>query len=344
MWTPIIATSGKPVYQLIADAMEVDIAANRLKPGEQLPTHRELARHLNLTVRTVTRAYSEAERRGLTAGQIGRGTFVRQDALAARRESGTIERRIIDLSSSTPPISAAASFIADTMRDLAEHGDLQTLLSYPPSVGTLRHRAVGAAWLSRRDWNVAPEQIVICVGAQHALMAALATVAPPASVVLTEALNYPGIRRAADALRLDLRGVPIDEEGMQPDALDSMIQAMKPAAIVVTPTAHNPTSVTMSESRRLSIARTISAHDIPLIEDDLAACLSAEIFRCFASSWRDAPSISAAHRSVSRRVCGSHTSQRRLGTSRSSHRQFMPLSFPRHPSWRRSQRSGSRTE
>jgi DNA-binding transcriptional regulator YhcF (GntR family) len=73
MWTSTLAALDKPVFELIADAMEADIAARRLKPGDQLPTHRALARQLKLTVRTVTRAYCEAGRRGLTEGQIGRG-------------------------------------------------------------------------------------------------------------------------------------------------------------------------------------------------------------------------------------------------------------------------------
>ena len=49
----------------------------------RLPTHRDLAYRLGVTVGTISRAYSEAERRGLIGGEVGRGTFVRQPVPAS---------------------------------------------------------------------------------------------------------------------------------------------------------------------------------------------------------------------------------------------------------------------
>ena len=54
-----------PIYQAIADAIGREIEAGRLKPGSRLPTQRVLARQLGVTLTTVTRAYVEAQRRGL---------------------------------------------------------------------------------------------------------------------------------------------------------------------------------------------------------------------------------------------------------------------------------------
>jgi len=67
---------GRPRYRAIAEALATDIAEGRLVPGTRLPTHRDLAEALGVTVGTVTRAYAEAERRGLIAATVGRGTFV----------------------------------------------------------------------------------------------------------------------------------------------------------------------------------------------------------------------------------------------------------------------------
>src|SRR5262245_26634403 len=78
MWKPILAKGGAPKYLAIADAIARDVDAGVLEPGVQLPTHRELAKRLGVTVGTVTRAYDEASRRGLTSGEVGRGTFVRR--------------------------------------------------------------------------------------------------------------------------------------------------------------------------------------------------------------------------------------------------------------------------
>ena len=76
-WTPELAKFSGPRYAAIANALAADVSAGRLKPGDRLPPHRELAWRLKVTVGTVTRAYTEAERRGLIAGEVGRGTFVR---------------------------------------------------------------------------------------------------------------------------------------------------------------------------------------------------------------------------------------------------------------------------
>src|SRR5689334_12218580 len=76
-WLPDLTQLRGPRYRAIADALAADIATGKLATGSRLPTHRDLAYKLHVTVGTVSRAYAEAERRGLIGGEIGRGTFVR---------------------------------------------------------------------------------------------------------------------------------------------------------------------------------------------------------------------------------------------------------------------------
>ena len=64
-WLPQLDDTSGPRYLAIADALARDITAGHLKAGDRLPTHRDLAWHLGVTVGTVSRAYAEAERRGL---------------------------------------------------------------------------------------------------------------------------------------------------------------------------------------------------------------------------------------------------------------------------------------
>ena len=67
---------GNPLYLALAGAIAADVQTGRLKAGDRLPPHRDLADALGVTVTTVTRGYDEAERRGLIRGEVGRGTFV----------------------------------------------------------------------------------------------------------------------------------------------------------------------------------------------------------------------------------------------------------------------------
>ena len=68
--------SGVPFHRQIVDQIRYGIASDRLLPGEQLPTVRELAVHLQINPNTVRKAYSELEILGILDTQQGTGTFV----------------------------------------------------------------------------------------------------------------------------------------------------------------------------------------------------------------------------------------------------------------------------
>jgi len=68
--------SGVPFYRQIVDQIRYGIASERLLPGEQLPTVRDLAVRLEINPNTVRKAYSELEILGVLDTQQGTGTFV----------------------------------------------------------------------------------------------------------------------------------------------------------------------------------------------------------------------------------------------------------------------------
>ena len=70
MWNLKIIDTNKSLYIALADALERDIRTGVLQPGDRLPSHRELARSVGVTVTTVTRAYAEAERRNLITAMM----------------------------------------------------------------------------------------------------------------------------------------------------------------------------------------------------------------------------------------------------------------------------------
>ncbi len=85
---------GRPIYRQIVEQAKGAIAAGRLRPGDQLPTHRELARELVIAPLTVKKAYDLLQSEGWIEMSQGRGTFVRQRSgspaagSAAREELG----------------------------------------------------------------------------------------------------------------------------------------------------------------------------------------------------------------------------------------------------------------
>src|ERR1051325_5923848 len=76
-WRPALQPrKGVTKHKQITDQIIADIDAHILLPLSRMPTHRELARRLGVSVQTVSISYKEAERRGYLRGEIGRGTFV----------------------------------------------------------------------------------------------------------------------------------------------------------------------------------------------------------------------------------------------------------------------------
>src|ERR1043166_8389382 len=76
-----------PIYAQVERSLRAAIAAGRLKPGDQLPTVRELAVELKVNANTIARVYSELERNGVFETRRGVGTFVRAGRAEARPAS-----------------------------------------------------------------------------------------------------------------------------------------------------------------------------------------------------------------------------------------------------------------
>ncbi|WP_031225459.1 GntR family transcriptional regulator, partial [Streptomyces roseochromogenus] len=67
-------------YQSVADAVAEEITSGVLRPGDRLPPQRAFAKRHGIANSTALRVYRELARRGLTVGEVGRGTFVRAAA------------------------------------------------------------------------------------------------------------------------------------------------------------------------------------------------------------------------------------------------------------------------
>jgi GntR family transcriptional regulator len=111
-----------PIYAQLERGLRAAIAAGRLKPGDQLPTVRQLAVELSVNANTVARVYSDLERSGVLETRRGVGSFVRATAEEARprREH---ERRLRALATRMLADAAAAGFTREELIEaLTGHG------------------------------------------------------------------------------------------------------------------------------------------------------------------------------------------------------------------------------
>ena len=77
--TIVLSQTGGPLYQQIVDQIKQKIAVEEWKAGDEIPSIRQLAVDLRVSVITVKRAYLELEREGLIVTQHGKGSFVASD-------------------------------------------------------------------------------------------------------------------------------------------------------------------------------------------------------------------------------------------------------------------------
>lgn len=266
-----------PLYLRIVDALAADIERGRLRRGQVLPTHRTLAKALGVDLTTVTRAYARARERGLTQARVGRGTFVAESVGELRLPP--LAQTEIDLSMNLPPQPAEADLegrIARGIAALSREVGLPRYLTYRPSGGSEEERSAAAAWMRARLPGISAERLVISGGTQAALAALLGALTKPGDVVLTEELTYPGMRAAASLFGVALVGVAMDKEGVLPDAFAAACRRHKPRLAYLTPAIHNPTTASMTPSRRRQVAAVIAKANIPLVEDDAYGRLDRE--------------------------------------------------------------------
>ena len=266
-WVPTLVDRQGALYQRIVEALAADIANGRLHRGQQLPTHRALARTLGVDLTTVTRAYTEARRSGLVEGRVGQGTFVAE----TMQQHAAGPPLTFDLSMNLPPQPMEADLEGRLTRGLAAiHREVgfSAHLNYREPAGSEVERDVAAKWMRSRIAGAHGDRVVICPGTQNALFNLLITLTSPGDVILTETLTYPGIKAAAAFIGVRLIGVAIDATGVLPDALDAACRQHAPKAAYLIPTIHNPTTATMPLSRRKEIAKILRTHNVLLLEDD----------------------------------------------------------------------------
>ena len=263
-WSPQIADGPEPLYERLLAVMARDISSGVLPAGERLPPQRELAHAAKLGLGTVTRAYAEAERRGMISAQVGRGSFV------AQRVSPVADQ-MINLARNLPPLAPAEARIAEAVARLHRRSDLAAAVTYAPRAGAERHRAAMAAWLAYACGleGLSADRVTLCCGAQQGMALALGAACRPGDTVLCEEATFYGLKPLAEAAGYTLLGVAMDGEGLIPEALEAAVRSSGAKAVYVLPTLQNPTARIMGLKRRETIAAIARRLQLWIVEDDV---------------------------------------------------------------------------
>lgn len=272
---------------------ELRAVATAGKPGDRLPSVRDLmARHrvAPATVQTVIRAVS-AE--GLVTVRPGRGSFVAE-------QPGT--DRVPDLSWQAVALGAgrpgeeAMSALLSVPRPEAiplSVGYFDAALQPVSALGSAMARAARrpTAWArcpvegrhDLREWFVheaggrmRAADMTVCSGGQPALATAFRGLGNPGETLLVEAPTYLGAIAAGRDAGLRVVGVPADADGVRPDLLAAAFERTGARLFYCQPLHANPHGGTLSADRRREVLQIVAAAGAFLIEDDWSRGLTVE--------------------------------------------------------------------
>ncbi|MEU8198825.1 PLP-dependent aminotransferase family protein [Microbispora amethystogenes] len=264
-------------YRKLADEVAADIAAGRLRPGDRLPPQRDFARRRGIAGSTAARVYAELTRRGLTVGEVGRGTFVR----ASARRAGTVLAEPgatrIDLELNHPLLPEQARLLGDGIRRLLRPDLLEASLRPVGAAGTADAREVVADLLAHAGRRPDPARVLFAGNGRQAIAAAVAALVPPGARLGVEELTYPVLKTMATRLGVTLVPLATDGAGLVPGAVEAAARRAPLKAVYVQPTLHNPLSVTMPVERRAELADVLARLDLPAVEDGVWSFLRPEL-------------------------------------------------------------------
>jgi len=241
------------------------ISDGSLTIGERLPTVRDLARSLGTSPTTVSEAWQTLAGAGAIETRGRLGTFV----LASPGPSGPRRYRRLsegpghferDLSTGTP--------------------DPRLLPDLGPVLGRVSKTNLTTSYLDvpvlpeldellRATWPFPAAAMTVVDGAMDAIDRVASLLIRHGDRVLVEHPSFPPLLDLLEQLGAQLIGLPMDDDGIVPDALATALPD-KPVALFLQPRAHNPTGVSMTVRRARALAKLLAPTDVTIVEDDHA--------------------------------------------------------------------------
>jgi DNA-binding transcriptional MocR family regulator len=274
-----------PLYRRLADGLRAAIERGEIEVGRRLPPERVLARQLALSRTTVVQAYDLLRGDQWLESRQGSGTWVNRAPASTtglgewtpagatvmmKRETlvaGLTPRPgTIDLTCACLPplpglidecVAEVGEALAEATRD---HG--YSALGLP-----VLRRAI-ARYLEARGLPTPESRVMVTSGAQQAIALVGALLLRRGDSALVESPTFLGALDALAASGAKLSPVEVGPDGVRPDAVREALRAHPARLLYLTPTFHNPTGATLTESARREIARLASDAHFTILEDE----------------------------------------------------------------------------
>jgi 2-aminoadipate transaminase len=288
----------RSLTQQLVDVIAAAIERGELAPEEKLPPTRELAEIADINHLTAVRAYRRLRELGLVTAHVGRGTFVRGagsgpapgrvtdsiawqryalppsvesygDRVLAEMHRQATTEGLVPLSVGYPsdelfPVAEIGAAVAAT---LSEQGG--RALQYSDVQGTPELAAELAKLSASRGAPEDPDDILVTNGAAQGLSLACHAILRPGDVAACEDPTFTSVIRAMSDSGAEVVGVPMDEDGLDVDALEALLSRREIRMLALQPRLQNPTGRDLAPERRQRLLDLARRHGFFILEDGI---------------------------------------------------------------------------
>lgn len=280
------------LYQQVADRLQQMIEEKVLRTGDKLPSVRMLSREQGISLSTAFQAYYQLESKGLIEARPKSGYYVRfnaarltavspppaavpGDTVSVEAMIATIYRHlrseeITQFSIAAPAQELLPAAKLDKALVQAVSSSRNHCLGYEDSQGHAGLRKQLARLAFTWGGTVQPDAVIVTAGCMEALVMCLRAVTQPGDTVAIESPTYFGIFRALQSLGLQAAEIRTDPAtGVDLDHLKQAIDELPIKACLFVTNFGNPLGSLMPDEQKQALVQLLTAHRIPLIEDDI---------------------------------------------------------------------------
>jgi len=283
------------LYEEIAARVGGLIEQGTYRPGERIPSIRELSRQMQVSINTIMEAYAQLENRGMVEARPQSGYYVRSRILEPKTN-------LLKSMAEEEPVPCCVSLEEVPMRimrtlsdpsmvplgggipnpDLLPVDKLNRMLatearrfriqsvSYTGPRGTQRLRTQIAKRALSYGCTLSPEEIVVTSGCVEAVTLALQATCRPGDTVAIGSPVYYTFLHSIQWMGLKVLEIPsTPREGMSIDVLSYAIRHNPVHACLIISNFNNPLGSVMPDEKKRELVALLASHDIPLIEDDV---------------------------------------------------------------------------
>lgn len=286
--------SRRPKYLQLTDLFIQEISSGRISSGQKIPGSRKLSEILDLNRKTVINCYDELISQGWLVNKKSSGTYVTNDLPIIKAQPINYDSKInltegnfnfiqfnyipkylpekvkITFDGGSPDARISPiDWIYKECRSISRSKYNNQFLKYSDPRGEISLRSSLVNYLAEtRGLSISPKNILVTRGSQMGIFISINTIIKKGDVVVIGDSSYDAADWTIENAGGIINRIEIQDDGLNTLALEKLCQKKKVKLIYITPHHHFPTTVTLSNSKRIELLNLSSKYGFSILEDD----------------------------------------------------------------------------